>query len=597
MNKLLFRFGAFLILTTTAGVAVSGTAPEGNRYRLQISEYLCRRAGGNIVVDGALTDPVWENAERIVLADIKTGETPEHESWAKMLWDEEYLYIGFNIMESNLQGFCRDDGVKFSLDTRENFCKVYLDPDDDGIDHIKFDISILNAVFNVRIKEGYDSKKIAKWPDLTAPDNYNDKWTCPGLKSAVRHRGTLNKPGDSDSGWSAEIAIPFASLRKFGADSPPNTGDVWRMHLGRRTAAMEKKQDNRFLYLTWPVIGAVNSHLLSRWGFVRFSDAGKGLKWKLVWVWNMQGKTDADIEEAVSQAKSLGFNAIAWNPPNRKHLVEYCREHGVESYYVIGFNTRQKEGIQVLAPDEIVLPSSLKEKKDYQSGGEPLNDSREVLHSDVYCLRSPVALTYAWSSIQEGISAGYDGIAFDFIGYKNYRRCNCPACLARLQEYIGEHPGIPVNEASNHLSREDIVWFYEQLVKYAKSLNPDIKTTCHVYPVFLPDILYGNRLAVDYCGQTVSWAYEPYWDYDKIHRYTQVVVDNQDKYHPGSLGAPFIACHAKNFRKSSERIRKEIQVVRQAGAQAFQMTELGNILSAPEIAEAVKAELAPANAK
>jgi hypothetical protein len=58
--------------------------------------------------------------------------------------------------------------------------------------------------------------------------------------------GTLNQRGDTDRGWSAEIAIPWSSLRRIGcshffnlsllADGraiPPKDGDLWRIDCSR----------------------------------------------------------------------------------------------------------------------------------------------------------------------------------------------------------------------------------------------------------------------------------------------------------------------------------------------------------------------------
>ena len=53
-----------------------------------------------------------------------------------------------------------------------------------------------------------------------------------GAKHAVRVDGTLNDPSDTDRGWTAELAIPLASLSAVPR-LPPQPGDRWRMNLYR----------------------------------------------------------------------------------------------------------------------------------------------------------------------------------------------------------------------------------------------------------------------------------------------------------------------------------------------------------------------------
>ncbi|MFA7186055.1 MAG: hypothetical protein WC082_14235, partial [Victivallales bacterium] len=66
--------------------------------------------------------------------------------------------------------------------------------------------------------------------------------------------------------------------------------------------------------------------------------------------------------------------------------------------------------------------------------------------------------------------------------------------------------------------------------------------------------------------------------------------------HKYPIGAPFIGFDSKwqdgVHAKSPERIRREIQIVKDAGAQAIQFAELGYILKCPAVAGVIKDELA-----
>ena len=319
----------------------------------------------------------------------------------------------------------------------------------------------------------------------------------------------------------------------------------------------------------------------------------------MVWVSSMPHGTDAQIEEAVIKAKSLGFNAIAWRGIKKwKAFIHACRKHGMESYAPV-YPPRNMEPQQKMKADEYSLPSSLKENPEYQLGGEPINGTlnKEVLYCNSPCFRQGFIFEEFKRQIEEVIKRGYTGIAFDFIGYKNYHGCYCDICNRSIKQICSV--GISSKEATNRFHEESLVQFYEKINSYAKSyaqkLSRTIKTTCHIYPVFLPNILYGNRCPVDYCGQTVSWLFKPHWNFDKIEIYCKNVVENQALYHPNSIGAPFIAFYSKEPYtedvKSAARVKREIQIVKKAGAQAIFFYELGHILAVPEVAKVIAEEL------
>ena len=65
------------------------------------------------------------------------------------------------------------------------------------------------------------------------PDHHRwSRWDCPGLKSAVAIKGTLNEPSDVDEYWQLEAAIPFAGLPTLDGRTP-HAGDRWQFHLAR----------------------------------------------------------------------------------------------------------------------------------------------------------------------------------------------------------------------------------------------------------------------------------------------------------------------------------------------------------------------------
>jgi hypothetical protein len=316
------------------------------------------------------------------------------------------------------------------------------------------------------------------------------------------------------------------------------------------------------------------------------------LKWKMTWCWTLPCQNKQDIEHGVTQAKNLGFNAMEWSQAQARCpeiFVEACRKNNMESYYCINPASAVKQSLQEKERD---FPVSS------QVGGEPLDNEigRVVAYRNGRsCFNQDDALKNAKQAIDKAISLGFDGIALDFVGYDNLHGCYCPSCCKLREKYINSHPGMSKKEAENRFSEECIVKFYNSVIAYAKSMKPDIKTTCHIYPAFMPNILYGNLLPVDYCGQTVAWFFKPHWGFEKIKKYSEIVIRDGNKYHSNSIGTPFIGfyCKDKYFkeRQSPERIKREIQIIKKAGAKGIQIVELGHILADKDVSKVIAEEL------
>lgn len=72
------------------------------------------------------------------------------------------------------------------------------------------------------IFDSVECKKAQLWgSDLDPSQNMN------GLKTGITVRGTLNNPGDTDQGYTVEIAVPFKELPGY-TRTGPKTGD--RLH-------------------------------------------------------------------------------------------------------------------------------------------------------------------------------------------------------------------------------------------------------------------------------------------------------------------------------------------------------------------------------
>ena len=235
--------------------------------------YVCGRANVAVDVDGRLDDPAWKAAPWTTdFVDIEGAKQPlpRHRTRAKLVWDDEYLYIAAELTEPDVWGTLTDhDAVIF----QDNDFEVFLDPDGDNHKYFELEINALGT----------------EW-DLFLPKPYRDNgkadngWEIPGLKKAIHVNGTLNNPGDIDQGWTVELAIPWASLAKdAGMPTPPRNGDQWRLNFSRvewdtaveggKTVKIPKTPEHNWV---WSPQGVIDMHQPERWGYLQFATEAPG---------------------------------------------------------------------------------------------------------------------------------------------------------------------------------------------------------------------------------------------------------------------------------------------------------------------------------
>jgi hypothetical protein len=117
-------------------------------------------------------------------------------------------------------------------------------------------------------------------------------WDITGLRIGIDARGTLNRPGDRDEGWSAEIAMPWKILKEAAPEHRrPNPGERWRVNFSRVEWLVDSAGGDYAKRLkpgttnplpeanwVWSPQGAIDMHMPERWGYVQFSGlaAGRG---------------------------------------------------------------------------------------------------------------------------------------------------------------------------------------------------------------------------------------------------------------------------------------------------------------------------------
>jgi hypothetical protein len=235
--------------------------------------YVCCRASKPLVIDGKLDDEAWRAVpwtDDFVDIEGAAKPRPRFRTRVKMLWDDNYFYIGAELEESHVWAtLTQHDAVIFD----DNDFEVFIDPNGDNHEYYEFEINALNTGWDLFLTKPYKDGGKAM-----------NSWEIPGLKTAVHVNGALNDPSDTDAGWSVELAFPWKVLGEAaGMPSPPNDGDQWRVNFsrvewqtnivaGKYVKVKEKKEDN----WVWSPQGVIDMHRPETWGYVQFSTAKPG---------------------------------------------------------------------------------------------------------------------------------------------------------------------------------------------------------------------------------------------------------------------------------------------------------------------------------
>lgn len=183
--------------------------------------YTVHKATGPITIDGKMDEEAWK-VSRMTRSFVRPDATPLEsrvQTRARLLWDDEYLYVAFAVRDDDIWNETKErDGKLWEQDVVE----VYLDPGADGKDYVELQVSPANVIFDA----WFDSHRKPDWPEAA-------KRLTLDLKTAVTAEGSVNArdDGESDRTWTVEMAIPFKGLP--GVEGPPKVGETWTLNLYR----------------------------------------------------------------------------------------------------------------------------------------------------------------------------------------------------------------------------------------------------------------------------------------------------------------------------------------------------------------------------
>ncbi len=268
------RQGAFSACATLLLLASSAGAQTWDAMRdLTPRGYLAHRAETPVVIDGRLDEPAWLAADWTApFVDIEgdARPLPTSRTRARILWDDDFLYVGAQLEEPHVWG---DVTERNAVIFHDNDFEIFLDPDADNHGYYEFEVNALNTIWELTLERPYKDGGPA-----ISPTN------LPGLRSAVFVDGTLNASHDTDRGWSVEVALPLAELARYNGGRRPRSGDRWRINFSRVEWQHELTDGGDYRTVpgtsennwVWSPQGIVDMHRPERWGVLQFTDAPPG---------------------------------------------------------------------------------------------------------------------------------------------------------------------------------------------------------------------------------------------------------------------------------------------------------------------------------
>ncbi len=210
-----------------------------------------------------------------------------------LLWDDDYLYFGFWVEETDVWGTLTERDSKIY---EENDVEVFIAGRDA---YYEFEINALNTVYEVfwiwkdilkpgspllRTAANSIRRRSAPWCSMAWAATFIRAANAgdfsigifPGLKTAVHVDGVVNSRTSTDRGWTVELAFPWKGLADIadGRALPPRDGDVWRIDcsrfekIGRHGEVLDPCAG-----WTWNRHGHYDSHIPEVFPYVTFSVA------------------------------------------------------------------------------------------------------------------------------------------------------------------------------------------------------------------------------------------------------------------------------------------------------------------------------------
>ena len=296
----------FALAFTSAAQAGTSLVEQYGRMLTTPCTYVCPKAQLPLRIDGILDEAEWQRAPYTAdFADISGAgfPTPKYRTRARMLWDDNYLYVGAELEEPDIRATLQQ---RDTIIYKDNDFEVFIDPDGDGRAYFEIELNARNTVFDLMLDRPY-----------RVGGNFFVQWDCPGMKSAVHCNGTLNNPTDKDEGWTVEMAIPRQAIAA-SFTNPLEQGKWLRLNFSRVEWLKKGGPEENWV---WSPTGKIDMHMPERWSYVLLANTP---------------------DEAFSYPYNQDVYRVMWAIYYAQE--EYLKEHGryATSLVALGFTAKDR---------------------------------------------------------------------------------------------------------------------------------------------------------------------------------------------------------------------------------------------------------------
>lgn len=297
-------------------------------------KYVAYKTNSPISIDGDLKDKAWEQAPWTNLfVDIEGDKkpSPTYPTKAKMLWDSNYFYFAFEIVEPHIWATLTErDAVIF----KDNDIEIFIDPNGDTHHYYEYEMNAFNTQWDLLLTKPYREPQM----------HVLDAWTIRGIKSAVKIYGTLNNSLDTDNKWTVEVALPWSDLEEANDHNGiPKNNETWKVNFSRVNWDVDILPDGTYKKSVdpktgktlpehnwvWSPQGVIAMHQPETWGLVQFSHTTEGtssfvdngedhIKWMLRQVYYRQNEYKQKFGKPAKHVASLALD----NNVDKKILSE-----------------------------------------------------------------------------------------------------------------------------------------------------------------------------------------------------------------------------------------------------------------------------------
>lgn len=574
------------------------------------TEYHCMKIAAPLKIDGKLNEWSWRTAPEIHFCGYVDKTEPPFPTWAKALWDDQYLYLGFHFEEPDIraywaftpanaqngyfgpqgtlypkQYYVNDAGgpMRRSPESRimtfDRFAKIFLDPDGDGIHYLEAHINPLGNLYTV-----WFDLPLLGCPDRgihrTGENRIDLLYAMPGIKHAVYMDGTINNPNDIDNGWTVEVALPWEMLKKFSVKKrAPLPGEAWGLHLGR---VYRGQIDADREYWGWPFMEVCNSHQTEKYGKLRFVDHS-GFKSffsmdlspkpeEIVLAARMgvrQAAVPADYPE--SSRKCAASNGIRLFPV--VSMMDWSKSAGDQPVWQKlspaqerFFAAQEGRDIDRADPFHAVRTRGFRDTYGYRYGFAPgclRARNIETFAARVLCPSSPENRKAIKKRIKAVCGRKENaGIFLDGIGWQNYIDCKCSHCSS--------------------VKNKSSIWinFINEMADYAKSLRSDAVVAVHLFPGTALSVQDADSCHADFIVTNLAWYdSRDLWD---IRKQAKNLGKKGGKVVP-AIAIGDMTTDLNILVKSPERIELELNAIARGGCGILAVKGIDCLLRHPEL--------------